>query len=101
MQVKTAAFFGVVDVEQFLESAHDMFEVMLSGRWGLDVEDFAGFIDAQVGGCDGITRGGLLAFVFAGCLGLLVGFGEGAAEDSGSGHDDLRDDAMSLKYISL
>lgn len=28
---------------------------------------------------------------------MLVGFGEGAAEDPGSGDDDLRDDAVSLR----
>jgi hypothetical protein len=28
---------------------------------------------------------------------LLVGFGEGAAEDPGSGNDDLGDDAVSLE----
>lgn len=96
LQVEAAALFGVVRVEQFLESGHDMFEVMFAGRRGLDVQDFAGFIYCYARGGSGFAGCLLLASVFAGCLGLLVGFGEGAAEDPGSGHDDLRDDAMSL-----
>lgn len=101
LKVEAAAFFGIVDIEQFLESAHDMFEVVLAARGGLDVEDLARFIDTQVGGCESATGGALLALVFSGCLRLLVGFGEGAAEDSGSGDDDLRDDAMSLDELIM
>lgn len=96
MQVEAAALFGVVRVEEFLESGHDMFEVVFSGGRGLDVQDFAGFIDGYARGGTGFAGCLLLASIFAGCLGLLVGFGEGAAEDPGSSHDDLRDDAMSL-----
>ena len=73
-----------------------MFEVVFAGRRGLDVQDFAGFIDGYARGGTGFAGCLLLSSVFAGRLGLFVGFGEGAAEDPGSGHDNLRDDAVSL-----
>lgn len=96
LQVEAAALFGVVGIKQFLESGHDVFEIVFAGGRGLDVQNFAGFIDGYARGTGGLAGCLLLASVFAGRLGLFVGFGEGAAEDPGSGHDDLRDDTMSL-----
>lgn len=96
LQVEAAALFGVVGIEQFLESGHDMFEIVFAGGRGFDVQDFAGFIDGYARGAGRFAGCLLLASVFARRLGLFVGLGEGAAEDPGSGHDDLRDDAMSL-----
>lgn len=48
LQVEAAAFFRVVYVEQFLESCHDMFEVLFAARGRFDVENLAGFIDTQI-----------------------------------------------------
>lgn len=96
LQIETAAFLGIVRIEQFLEPSHDMFEVVFAGRRGLDVQDFAGFIDGHARGGSRFSGCLLLPSVFSGRLGLFVGFGEGAAEDPGSGHDNLRDDAVSL-----
>lgn len=95
LQVETATLLRIVEVEQLLESLHDMFEVGFAAGRGLDVEDLAGFVESQTG-CAETATAFLLCSVFAGCLGLLVGFGEGAAEDPGSGDDDLGDDAVSL-----
>lgn len=72
-----------------------MLDVGFAAGWGLDVENLAGFVEGQAG--RGEAAAALfLRGVFPGCLGLLVGFGEGAAEDPGSGDDDLGDDAVSL-----
>jgi hypothetical protein len=101
LKVETAALFGVVDVEQLLEPARDMFQGLFAARGGLDVENLASLFDTQVRGCESATGGTLLTFIFSGCLRLLVGFGEGAAEDTGSGDDDLRDDAMSLDELVM
>ena len=75
-----------------------MFEAGLTGPRRLDIQDFASLIKAQ-------TRRGkrtptilLLRGVFAGGLGLFVGFGEGAAENPGSGDDDLSDETVSLRW---
>lgn len=95
LQVETATLLGIVEVKQLLESLHDMFQVGFAAGRGLDVEDLAGLVEGQTG-CAETATAFLLASVFAGCLGLLVGFGEGAAEDPGSGDDDLGDDAVSL-----
>lgn len=73
-----------------------MFDTGFAGGGGLDVEDLAGLIDVDAGGSE--ATGGLLSSsVFAGCLGLLVGLGEGAAEDPGSGDNDLSNNAVSLE----
>lgn len=66
-----------------------------SGDRGLDVEDLACLVKGQAGGSEGPTTLGP-GSMFTGSLCLLVGFREGATEDSGSGNDDLGDDAMSL-----
>jgi hypothetical protein len=76
-----------------------MFKVVFATGWGLYVQDLAGFIEGEAGGGERTTRCLLLGSVFARCLGLLVGFGEGAAEDAGSGYHDLGDDAVSLTGI--
>lgn len=72
-----------------------MLDVGFAAGRGLDIEDLAGLIESQTGGSE-TASALLLGGVFAGCLGLLVGFGEGAAEDPGSGDDDLGDNAVSL-----
>lgn len=103
LQVETAALLGVVEVEKLLESLHDMFEVGFAAGRGLDVEDPAGLVESQTGRTE-CAVALLLCSIFAGCLGLLVGFGEGAAENPGSGDDDLGDDAVSLlgeKYVRI
>lgn len=96
LQVETAALLRIVDIEELLESLHNVFNVLLAGDRGLDIEDFAGLIEGQTRGGKAAAAALLLRSVFAGSLGLLVGFGEGAAEDPGSGNDDLGDDAVSL-----
>jgi hypothetical protein len=96
LQVETAALLRIVDVEELLESLHDVFDILLAGDRGLDIEDFAGLIEGQTRGRKAAAAALLLCSIFAGSLGLLVGFGEGAAEDPGSGNDDLGDDAVSL-----
>lgn len=63
---------------------------------GLDVENLAGLVESQTRRGESATSTLLLRSIFARGLGLLVGFGEGAAEDPGSGDDDLGDDAVSL-----
>jgi hypothetical protein len=68
--------------------------VGFAGDRGLDVENLAGLIETNGGASD--TSSLLHGVVFAGSLGLLVGLGEGAAEDPRSGDDNLGDDAMSL-----
>lgn len=95
LQVEAATLLGVVEVEELLEARHDMLDVGFAAGRGLDVEDLAGLVEGQTGGGEAAT-GLCLCGVFAGRLGLLVGFSEGAAEDPGSGDDDLGDDAVSL-----
>lgn len=99
LQVETAALLRIVDVEELLESFHNVFDVLLAGHRGLDVEDFAGLVEGQAGGGGEATAALLLRSIFAGGLGLLVGFGEGATEDPGSGDDDLGDNAVSLERV--
>lgn len=72
-----------------------MFDVGFGAGRGLDVEDLAGLVESQTGRTESATAF-VLCSIFAGCLGLLVGFREGAAEDPGSGDDDLGDDAVGL-----
>lgn len=98
LQVETATLLRIVDVEELLESFHNVFDVLLAGRRGLDVEDFAGLVEGQAGGGEA-TAAILLRSIFSGGLGLLVGLGEGAAEDPGSGDDDLGDNAVSLERV--
>ena len=97
MQVETTALLGIVDVEELLESLHNVFDILLAGDRGLDVEDLAGLIEGQTGGGEAAAAALLLRSVFTRSLGLFVGFGEGAAEDPGSGNNDLGDDAVSLE----
>lgn len=85
---------GVVQVEQLLESFHGGLDVGIAGDGGLDVQDLAGFIESDAGSSDATALLG--GSMFTGGLGLLVSFGEGAAEDPGSGDDDLGDDTVSL-----
>jgi hypothetical protein len=73
-----------------------MLEVGFAAGRGLDVEDLAGLVEGQTRRGESATSIFLLRSIFARGLGLLVGFSEGAAEDPGSGDDDLGDDAMSL-----
>lgn len=68
--------------------------VGFAGDGRLDVQNLASLIKSNAAASD--TSGLLHGVVFAGSLGLLVGLGEGAAEDPRSGDDDLGDDAMSL-----
>lgn len=98
MQVEAATLLRIVDIEQLLESRHHMLHVGIAACRGLDVEDFAGLIEVQTGRSDATAA---LALGFSGGLGLLVGFGEGAAEDPGSGDDDLRDNTVSLEKMRL
>jgi hypothetical protein len=77
-----------------------VFDIVLASSRGLDVEDFASLIEGQARGGEA-TAAFLLRSVFARGLGLLVGFGEGAAEDPGSGDDDLGDDAVSLERVRV
>lgn len=96
LKVETAALLGIVQVKQLLESLHNMLDVGFAAGRGLDVEDLAGLVEGQTRRGESATSILLLRSIFARGLGLLVGFGEGAAEDPGSGDDDLGDDAMSL-----
>ncbi len=73
-----------------------MFEAGFAAGRGLDVEDLAGLVESDTRGGESATAALLLRGIFARGLGLLVGFGEGTAEDPGSGDDDLGDDAVSL-----
>lgn len=73
-----------------------MFEAGFAAGRGLDVEDLAGLVESDTGRGESATTALLLCGIFARSLGLLVGLGEGAAEDPGSGDDDLGDDAVSL-----
>jgi len=98
LQVEAAALLGIVDVEELLESLHNVFDVGFAGGRRLDIEDFAGLIEGYARGGE-TTAALVLRSIFAGGLGLLVGFGEGAAEDPGSGNNDLGDDAMSLERV--
>jgi hypothetical protein len=63
---------------------------------GLDIEDLVGLIEGDSGATAEGRTSLLAGVVFAGGLGLLVGFTEGAAEDPGSGDDDLGDNAVRL-----
>lgn len=75
-----------------------MFNIVLGrATGGLDVEDFAGFVESDSRATAEGTAALLAGVVFAGGLGLLVGFAEGAAEDPGSGDDDLGDDSVRLE----
>lgn len=65
---------------------------------GLDVEDLIGLIEGDSGATAEGTSSFLAGVMFAGGLGLLVGFTEGAAEDPGSGDDDLGDNAVRLEW---
>lgn len=64
------------------------------------VQDFACFVQRQSVGsiCAGASDVPFLHFsgIFGAGRGLLVGFCEGAAEDSGAGYDEGCDDAVSL-----
>jgi hypothetical protein len=73
-----------------------MLEAGFAAGRGLDVENLAGLVEGQTRRGESATSTLLLRSIFARGLGLLVGFGEGAAEDPGSGNDDLGDDAVSL-----
>lgn len=75
-----------------------MLHVGVGAGRGLDVEDLAGLIEVQTGRGESVAT---LALCFSRSLGLLVGFGEGAAEDPGSGDDDLRDNTVSLEKMRL
>lgn len=74
-----------------------MLEAGFAAGRGLDVEDLAGLVEGDTRRGESATAALLLRGIFARGLGLLVGFGEGAAEDTGSGDDDLGDDAVSLE----
>ena len=92
---------GIVQVEEFLESFHNVFDTGVGGATGgLDVEDLAGLIESDTRASEGTTATLLASVVFSGSLSLLVGFTEGAAEDPGSGDDDLGNDAVRLGVLA-
>lgn len=72
-----------------------MLEVGFAAGRRLDVKNSASLVECKTARGQGATAF-LLAGMSSGGLGLLVGFGESAAENSGSGNDDLGDDAVSL-----
>jgi len=92
LQIKTAPILRFIRIKHLLESFHHMFHVGLSAFGRRNVEDLACFFEGEsrgckVGGRPGVfcSRGG----VFLRSLGLFVGFGEGTADYSGAGNDDL------------
>lgn len=75
-----------------------MFHAGFGGAAGrLDVENLASLIESDSGTTAEGASTLLAGVVFSGSLSLLVGFTEGAAEDPGSGDDDLGDDAVRLE----
>lgn len=102
LQVEAAALLGIVGVEELLEPLHDLLDVRLGALGRLDVEDLAGLVEghaARAASRRGDTVGvelGLRPRVVGRCLGLLVGFGEGAAEHAAAGDDDLCYDSVRL-----
>lgn len=72
-----------------------MLDIGFAAGRRLDVQNLASLIESQSGGGESAAAF-LLCGIFTGCLGLFVGFGEGTAEDPGSGDDDLGDDTVSL-----
>lgn len=97
LEVETATLLGIVQVEQLLESIHNMLDVGFgTATGGLDIEDLVGLIEGDSGATAEGRTSLLAGVVFSGGLGLLVGFTEGAAEDPGSGDDDLGDNAVRL-----
>ena len=102
MKVKAASLFRIIDVVQFLESFHHSFHVGRATLRRLDVEDLDGLVEGHAGGEAGAAGGcdvavlGLGARVFAAGLCLLVGFAEGAGENTGADEDDLGDESVGL-----
>ena len=97
LEIETATFLRVVQIKQLLEPFHHLFDICFSCLWGFDVEDPACFVQVQTGrleGCRGsATFGGGM---FRCSRGLLVRLCEGSTEDSGTGKNDLAEDAMGL-----
>lgn len=105
LQVETSTFAGIVDVEQLLEALHHILHVCFAPLWRLHVQDLAGFVERETGGCevaDG-SRAGLrsLLCVFLRRRSLSPCFCDGAAEDSGADDDDLSYYPMRLAQISV
>lgn len=99
MKVETAAFLRIVDVEEFLESFHDLLYIRLATLGRFDVEDLAGLVEGQAGRSKGIC-GSTIAFgplsMFGGRRGLFVRFSKSSTEHTGAGENDLGDYAMGL-----
>ena len=98
LEVKAASPLGIVHVEQAFELLVRLLHAALAALGWRDVQDATGFVERQAGRGRrvaglGVAGGG----EFLGRRGLLVGFGEGAAEDAGAGEDDLGDDAVGLE----
>lgn len=105
LEIKTATFLWIVEVEQFLESFHDLFDIGFAALRWFDVEDATGFVESQTAGCEGVGGSSVAFGCFGGVFGrgggLSVGFGEGAAEDAGAGEDDLGDYSVGLDWLIL
>ena len=64
-----------------------------------DVQNLARFVEGEAGGGEGVGGGRVVDLGLGEFLrgaGLFVGFGEGAAEDSRAGDEDLGDYAVRL-----
>lgn len=101
LQIKAASLLRIIDVKQLLEAARHVLHIRLPALRRLDVEDLARLLQRQPGvrvarAAGAAVRLRLRFLVVAGRGGLLVGFGEGAAEDARAGYHDLGDYAMRL-----
>lgn len=101
LQVEGAALLRVVAVEQALEAVHDLLHVGLAALGRFHVEDLAGLVEGHAAAEAGDAAAaaavlGLRALVLARGRRLLVGFGEGAADDARADDDDLGDEAVGL-----
>lgn len=96
LQVKAASLLGVVEVEQFLEPFHHLLQVCLTSLGRFHVEDSACLVQRQTRRREArlSARGALALLRCRRCL--LVGLGESPSEDSGTGKDNLSNNAMGL-----
>jgi hypothetical protein len=93
LQIKAPAILRVVRIKQPLKPLHDLLHVRLPVTRRRCVEDLARLVQREprrfvCSHCSrAFARGG--GGVLLRCLGLFVGFGDGAPEDAAAGGEDL------------
>lgn len=100
LQVETATFLRIVLIEHPLEAGNHGLHVDFAFPGRRHIQYSAGFVDREAPGCQVIASGaadrlGVFCILLTGGC-LLIGFGEGATDDSGAGDGNLYDDAVGL-----